>query len=204
MKLISISIVAFGLSSQGLAIPISLGQNLPAVNDLTGAVTNIATTVKGKVSSLISPAVRSEVDNIAQNAESQVMTTLSAVQTLKNDVEIELSSMSMILRSCICTIGLTGLLVSAVGADNTLTVVPSVLSNLKSITGSFQAVQGATSLAGPAIPLTEDEVTALASTLQILQTLVPTIQSSLASTVSALPAGMFWSLYDLHIDLELF
>lgn len=109
MKLISISIVAFGLSSQGLAIPISLGQNLPAVNDLTGAVTNIATTVKGKVSSLISPAVRSEVDNIAQNAESQVMTTLSAVQTLKNDVEIELSSMSMILRSCICTIGLTGL-----------------------------------------------------------------------------------------------
>lgn len=109
MKFLSVSVVAFGLSSQGLAMPISLGQNLPSVSDLTDAATNIATTAQGKVSNLLGSVVRSEVDDTVQSVESQVMTTLSAVQTLKSNVETEFNSIGIVFKSytyIICLIAL--------------------------------------------------------------------------------------------------
>jgi len=171
MKFLSIS-VAFGLSSQVLAAPISLGNTLPTVSELTDGVTNIVAPGEGTVEGFVTPIGDRDVGATVQNAGSNVMTTLGAVQTLQTDVGTELNS-----------------LLAAVQGDNTLNVVPTILSGLQTITASLQTAQGATSVAGPAVPLSGDDVTSLTSTLQILKALVPNIQSSLTSVVSALPAN---------------
>jgi hypothetical protein len=108
MKFIAIS-TAFALSSQVLAAPVLLDNVLPEVSGLTGTVENVVASAEGTVGGLVDPIVGPlvnpvlgtvagrDVGSTVAGAESQVFSTLTVVQTLKGNVETELSTIRMYL-----------------------------------------------------------------------------------------------------------
>jgi hypothetical protein len=203
MKFIAIS-TAFAFS-QVLAAPVLLDNVLPEVSGLTGTVENVVASAEGTVGGLVDPLVGPlvgplvnpvlgtiagrDVGSTVAGVGSQVSSTLTVVQTLQGNVETELSTIRMNLLELL-EFQLTKTPVSAVQGDSTLNVVPTVVAGLQSISTAFQTAQGAISLTNN-VPLVGDDVASLTSTLQILNVLVPNVQSTLSSAVSALPASKY-------------